>query len=270
MNANANANPGGPRTPRIFGLGHVPERGKPRFAAPMAATMPRSEWREFDVTAEDHPVPVKDQGQYGACNGHAAATSAEWARWLDGMTHAELSPWFVYAILCGGVDRGSNIGQALDLLRKAGTCRFGSLPWGTIDPNRINTATRAEAVNYRVELGESLPDFDAIMTAVQLRRPGNLSVRVIRSDLFVVDDEGVVPVRRGAGDHAVAFVPAAKKLRNGEWAVKFQNSWTDAWGDGGYGWITRRHYDDQSYREAYSVVAPLDTPGDPTNPPPVS
>lgn len=278
-----------------FKLGHIPYRGKPRFAVPVLAPMPKSEWIEFDVTAttvglntpmrvEDQgefgapalppPAWVENQGQFGACNGFAAAKSAEWGRWMAGMTHVRLSPWFVYAILCNGVDRGSNIGDALDLLSKTGTCRFESVPEGTINPNRLSTAARAEAVNYRIEMGEILPDFDAIMTAVQLRRSGNFSIRAgpnfDSSSLDAIGSDGVVGYSRGAGNHAVAFVPAAKKLADGEWAVKFQNSWGPTWGNKGFAWFTRRHFDDQSYREAYSVVASIDTPGDATNPPPVS
>jgi len=256
-----------------FKLGHIPPKGKPRFAAPVLAPLPKSDWQEFDATTDTHPVAIKDQNGKGACNGFAAATSAEWARWLSGQTHVPLSGWFVYAILCNGVDRGSNIGDALDLLSKTGTCKDGSVTYATINPRRLTAEARAEATNYRIEIGETLPDFASIMTAVQFRRSGNFSIKAgpnfDASSLDAIGSDGVVGYSRGAGNHAVAFVPAAKKLANGDWAIKFQNSWGTKWGRAGFAWFTERHIAGQSYFEAYSVVATTDTPDDASNPPPV-
>lgn len=253
-----------------IGLGHVPRVGPPLVSAAPLAAIPRSEWREFDLTTDPHPIQIKMQGAFGACNGHAAATSAEWARWLAGMTPVALSAWYVYAILCGGRDAGSNIGQALQLLSDRGTCPEPDVPWGTIDPRHLTAASVAHATSYRAEVGSMLSGFDAIMSAVQLRRPGNVSVRAVSGSNFVTGPEGVARFTPGPGDHAVALVPGAKRTRNGEWAVKIQNSWSEEWGEGGYAWITRRHIEEQSYFEGYTLAAMCDAPGDPTNPPPVS
>jgi hypothetical protein len=80
--------------------------------------LPESDWQEFELVAPE--IKIKDQDQRGACNGHAAATSLEIARWIAGYEHVDLSAWLIYADLCGGVDRGRSRARA----RTSG-CRGG-------------------------------------------------------------------------------------------------------------------------------------------------
>jgi hypothetical protein len=56
-----------------------------------------------------------------------------------------LSAWYVYAILCNGVDRGASIGEALNLVTARGTCLDASVPHGTINPRKLSAADTAEA-----------------------------------------------------------------------------------------------------------------------------
>jgi hypothetical protein len=235
---------------------------RPRAAAP--PLLPESDWVEFELASPD--VKVKDQGQYGACNGHAAASSLEWARFVAGYPHEDLSAWMVYAILCGGVDSGSSIGEALDLLEKTGTCLDATVPHGTINPRRLSAQAKAEAPRFRIELGDALDSFDAMMTACQLRRPFNASI-CVGGSFNDLDSDGCPPVARGAGNHAVCGGIGARKARNGEWLIKFQNSWTTGWGLGGYFWYRRAHWELQRYAEAYEVLAASSDPSDPTKPP---
>jgi hypothetical protein len=96
---------------RALGNHEAPEG----FLAPVRGVLPsvpESQWKEFDYrTNTDYKVAIKDQGQYGACNGHAAASSLEDARYIAGMGYLPLSAWLVYAKLCNGIDRGSSISE---------------------------------------------------------------------------------------------------------------------------------------------------------------
>lgn len=253
-------------------LGHVPPRkGRNVSSYPVGSIplVPEKDWVEFDLTEDSGfraAVPVKDQDGKGACNGHAAVTSLEGARYLAGLTPVELSPWFVYAILCGGWDSGSNIGDALKLLSTKGTCPFGDVPYATINPNALTKSNYEEALNYRIEIGSPATTFAELMSLTQRFTLFNFSIRV-GNGFNNLDSEGCPPFASGAGNHAITGGLGAKRMKNGRWKIKWQNSWTTKWGMDGYAWFHETHISRQSWFEAYGVTAPLDTPGDPNNPP---
>jgi hypothetical protein len=200
------------------------------------------------------------------CNGHAAATSLELARNVAGKPHVNLSAWFVYSILCGGWDRGSNILDALALLSAQGTCPETDMAYGEINPKRITAAAKTSAARFKLEAGSSLKTWPEIMTAVQLLRPLNLSIQVGNA-FNNLDSEGVPGASRGPGNHAVCVGFGAKKSAKHGWLVKMWNSWGTVWGLNGFCWLGQAHTDGVSYFEAYDVMTAADDPTDPTNPP---
>lgn len=213
------------------------------------------------------PLAVKNQGQYGACNGHAAASSEELARWIAGLSHVELSAWYVYAILCRGRDVGSSIAEALDLLRITGTCRDALVPHGTINPARLPVESKADSPRFRVEAGARITSFEAMLAATALNRPGNFS---LCADGFGqrLDADGCPAYSPGGCNHAVTYgFGLRKSRRTGEWLIKCLNSWGEEWGLDGYFWIRKQHVDRAPYFDAYEVIATEYDPQDPDNPP---
>lgn len=255
-------------------LGHVPPKKRRNVSSSAYGSIkpiPEKDWQEFDLRDDSSftdAVPILDQGRFGACNGHAASSSLEAARWLSGMTPVALSPWFVYAILCRGVDQGSNIGKALTHLSEKGTCRFGSVPWGTINPNALSRSSHTEALDYRVEIGSPAKTFADLMTLAQLRIQFNFSI-FVGSDFNRLDSEGCSPARQGPGNHAIYGGLAAKRMANGKWKIGYQNSWRKTWGQDGYAWFHEGHIVRQTWFEAYGVQAAVDSANDPSNPPKV-
>ena len=244
-------------------LGWVPPTDAPKLvcAAPLFA-LPKEAWTEFELI---DATAVKDQGSRGACNGHAAASTLELCYWIGiGDVHpVPLSAWYVYANLCGGWDRGSCIGDALAWLQEHGTCKDSLVQYSTINPRYLTADAKADAQNHRISQGAALQEWDDICNAVQLRRPVNLSVRAT-SGWGTVDRDGVPPIAGGGGNHAVA-VGWGMRFKDGDWQVKMQNSWGLRWGQGGYCWLTRQHWDLQTYKEAYYVESASMVPG--TEPP---
>src|SRR4051812_16466049 len=87
-------------------LNLIPSDPKMMAAFPVGRdTMAPSDLHDFD-----DPIPnlkIKDQNGYGACVGHATARAVEFMREMQGLPYVPLSAWYVYAILCGGWDRGA-------------------------------------------------------------------------------------------------------------------------------------------------------------------
>lgn len=197
------------------------------------------------------------------CNGHAAATSLELARFFAGESYVTLSPFFIYSILCGGVDRGSIISEALTLLRDRGTCPDELVPHGTINPNKLSTTAKTEAKRFRVEIGYKINSHRDMVVATHLRIPLNYSVAV-NSNFNTLDSDGVPGNRAGSHNHAVSGGMGLKKTAKYGWVVLTANSWNTNWGDRGFFWAAEKTIAG-SYSDAYGVVA---VEFDPNDPPP--
>jgi hypothetical protein len=252
---------------RVLGL--VPSDPRLVAAVPSWAdagnpVLPESEWKEFDEWPD--AVKIKDQDGKGACNGHAAALAQELARYAAGMTHVPLSAWYVYSILCNGIDRGSSILDALALVKERGVAPEADVAYGLINPRRLTDQSHKDAARFKLEVGAKLTTWPEIVTAVLLRRPLNLSIQV-GMGFNNLDAEGVPPVAMGPGNHAVCVAMGLKNSKKWGWLVKMPNSWGTQWGQNGFYWLSQRHVARSRWFECYEVSAVVDDPQDQTNPP---
>jgi hypothetical protein len=253
-----------PQNKRPLGNHPAPQgfRAPVREARPKL--IPESQWIEFEL--DPGPIKVKDQDGRGACNGFAAATSLEWKRHLQGLPYVALSGWYVYAILCNGIDRGSSIDEALSLLVERGCGPESEVNYGIINPGKLTAKAHAEAKRFTLEIGARRKTFAELMTATQLRRPFNFSISAGQSGFNRLDADGCPSTSGGTGDHAVTGGLGAKKCKDGQWAIKWQNSWSTQWGQDGFAWFKERHIRGQGWFDSYDIVA---VGADPTDPAPV-
>ena len=247
-------------------LGHHPQPRMMSMYSPMFGTddlIPESKWEEFE-----DPLPpgftIKDQDGKGACNGHAAATSLELARYVEGLDYVELSAWFIYSILCNGIDMGSSIGSALQLIQDQGCCPDTEVPYATINPRKLSDQAHTDAARFKATIAGALTSPEAVMTAVQRRIPINASI-CVGARFNNVDSNGIAPEGWGWDNHAIAHWGGAKKV-NGVWYVKFINSWTAQWGINGCAWRRLDTCRGGSF-EAYGVLAVMFDPEAQNNPP---
>lgn len=247
-------------------LGSIPSDPRLVAAAPpyTGEVLPESELREFD----DWPstIKIKDQDGKGACNGHATATACEMARHVEGEPYVPLSAWYVYSILCGGVDRGSNILEAYELIGRDGIAPEDAVSYGLINPRKLTAEAHAAAPRFRMEVGESLTTWRQIVSAVMLRQSLNLAVQV-GNRFNSLDSEGVVGVDRGPGNHAVSVGLRLKKSAKHGWLVGMHNSWGTVWGQDGHCYLSEAVIEAVRYFECFSVKAVVEDPSDPDNPP---
>lgn len=248
-------------------LGLIPGDPRRMQAVPLMADtdlIPESEWVEFnDWPAE---IKIKDQNGRGACNGHAAATAIEVARFVAGMPHVPVSAWYIYAILCQGRDNGSMILDALNLTKEDGAAPESLVKYGIINPGLLTPEAHAAASRYKIEIGSRLTTAAQIGSAVQRKQSINLAVAVTGS-FNRLDSDGVPGLSRGACNHAVHVGLGMKKSKAGKWLVLCSNSWTTQWGDSGFCWFPVDFLPTANYFEAYAVRAVVDDTADITRPP---
>lgn len=251
------------------GLGRVipPVGRRPLVGA--VPVIPSSEWERYKSRPYDYKPPglwMLNQGSWGACNPHAAITGMHILRILNGYTNTKLSPWYVYAHLCNGIDTGSNIGDALGWLRRVGTCPDSEVAYGTIDPRRIAATAETHAARFRAELAGTCTRWEEIISSVIRDEPVNLSLRA-GDNFSTLDKEGVVGYERGDGNHAVCAFGGLKWSAKWGWLVKIFNSWSEQWGWGGCAWVSEGHTVGSGWFEAYSLRSVQTDPGDPMNVP---
>jgi len=244
-----------PYTKETRVLGSLPS--DPRLVASLPIytgdVLPESELKEFNDFPDE--LTIKDQNGRGACNGHAAAAVMEQAIYVQqNIPSPPLSGWYPYAILCNGVDRGSNILEAYALLQERGNAPEEFVEYGTINPKKLTNEAHEQAKKYRLEFGETCQSWRQVVSGVMLRKNMNLSICVGRN-FNNLDSEGVAGVDRGQGNHAVAVGLGLKFSKKWGWLVLMRNSWSPKWGNKGFCWLSEKHIEAGSYFECFSIKA---------------
>jgi hypothetical protein len=250
-------------------LGALPPHPVSPFPPLMAARplLPRAQWREIDLSWTG--APIMDQNGQNSCVGHAAATVATIAWAQKGESLTRFSPGFIYAQINHGRDQGAVVSDAALELEKTGVCTEQEVPEGIIYQQQIPRTAYATAQRYRLGNWFRCTSFDAICTVLTLGFPG-VGGFLVGNNFTHLDQEGCVPVPdQVIGGHALALI-GLKKARNNRWLVKFQNSWTQQFGIGGYGFMdeafmnfTVRQYGGQldAFAAVWMAPDPQEDPG---------
>ncbi len=250
-------------------LGCLPQTSTRRMMAvpsyrDVATLIPEKEWEPFD----EWPVHIKrkDQNGKGACNGFAAALGVMLSRYVSGMDDLELSGWYIYSILCRGIDQGSLILDALELLESKGVAPEADVKYGLINPAQLSAQAHKNAARFKVELGSKITTYEELGTAIVRREPINLAICV--ADGFNnLDKDGVPPLGRGYCNHAVFVGMGLSRRSNGEVLGNMTNSWNSTWGIDGRCNLPLKKVVQASYFEAYTLRAVFDDTADTSRPP---
>jgi hypothetical protein len=242
---------------------------KPKMGTPLwkerHGVLSRADWdQDLDFRRDaDIQAPVLNQGGTSACVGFASATAFALA-WQLQHHNAEaaglrFSPWFVYGNINGGVDEGSSVGEALDSLHTVGICRNDEVPEGTLFNTAFSSGAFDTAKGFRIEQAILCPSFDEIATAIQLTSPVVIAIHPgqgFQDCRF----PGILPDRTGAvGSLGHAMCALGLKLIDNEWHLLVQNSYSEIWGDVGFGYMPESYFP-ASENLSWAIKAVSDAP----------
>ena len=206
--------------------------------------------KKVDYTKE--MSPVRDQGEEGICVGFAVAVGMkEYQEFLDYEKLIILSPRFVYAEAkkIDGMPEleGTTIRAAMQVLKKKGVCRESYWPYQPYQKDKPLSGAVVNAKKFCIMTYARILNLDELRMSLATKGPAVLGVQVFKGMLKT--KTGIVPMpkkgERSLGGHAIA----ACGYDDEKELVKFKNSWSDKWGQAGYGFLP------YAYIERYMIDA---------------
>ncbi|MDR2686843.1 MAG: InlB B-repeat-containing protein [Oscillospiraceae bacterium] len=183
--------------------------------------------------------PPGDQGEQESCTGWAVAyalrsSQEEVDSWDSSML---FSPTYVYNQINNGMDKGSNIIQAINLLVEQGVCNLEDMPYDDSDyltqPNR---AQKASAYENRADAAFTVSGANQIKQAIITNGGAVIGVPVYPDFDAISTGDPVYDDASGdsRGNHAICLVG----YDDSKQAFKFINSWGPDWGLDGFGYVS--------------------------------
>lgn len=211
---------------------------------------------------------IRDQGQWGSCVGHAAASlKISQEKFDNPQVNLDFSPLFIYS-LCKQRDgipeeEGTYIRTAMDVLIKDGCCLEKDMPYSLLkDHSKMPSPSEQameSALPFKVKSYARADTVDEIKCAIA--KEGAVVAGIFVCSNFVEDttkEGGFIPLpsRFMLGGHAVkldgyddnltyTYTQGERKGQTLKGFFRLCNSWGESWGDEGYGWLP---YDFLTYR----------------------
>ncbi len=187
-------------------------------------------------------LPVRNQGSYGTCVGFASAAVKDRQEAKNYPSRGiRTSSLFVYEE-CKKQDgipdqQGTYPRVAMKVLKDIGVCKEQTFPYSLLtDINRMPTPPQTaydEAKQFVIGAYARVQTLDEIKHAIATQGP--LLAGVLVAQNFIDAPNGVIsaPEGRILGGHAICI----DGYDDSRQMFRFANSWSENWGDGGYGWI---------------------------------
>jgi C1A family cysteine protease len=201
-------------------------------------------------------TPVRDQGDEGTCVAFSTvAGMKEYQEQLDWKKYMELSPRFLYSE-CKKQDgqpdeEGTQIRVAMKVLMQEGVCEEKYWPYAPHQTDRAKTGAVADAKKFKELSYARVLNLHEIKLTLASKGPCVIGIECFSG--IIKTKTGKVPMpgssERTLGGHAICVVGYDEKAK----LVKFKNSWSTAWGDSGYGYLTYA-YVDKYMTDAWSAV----------------
>ena len=228
----------------------------PKFGAFNAAPLDPSTWREIDLAW--HNPPVLDQGMTSSCVGHGSADGMHMCYMQSGKKFVQFSPFFTYGLINGGRDAGGMISDALTALQQYGICPKEDLSPGVMFQNQFPQKAFDNAKRFKLVQAYHCPDFETICAAISVGFVCPLGIWV-GNNFSQVDSDGVCPVPAGGGGGHCILGCGLKKSTKYGWLIKIMNSWGSNFGNKGYAYIHKGHFQ-KMQPDAFAMQSVTDDP----------
>jgi C1A family cysteine protease len=174
---------------------------------------------------------IKNQGQYGSCNGFAGAAALTRARIRRGLKRVDLSGAYLYSLINGGQDNGSHLSAGMRTLADKGCATEATVAWNKIYPSKYDrTKANREAAKHKAFECYRIDNAAELWTALALGWDVVVAVHV-GSRFSKLNSNGIAGVDSGRGNHAVMC--DGLLYVGGEIVGDGVNSWGTGWGDRG-------------------------------------
>ena len=209
---------------------------------PMGLVLPPvSVPNKIDYTAA--MTPVRDQGDEGTCVAFASVVGVkEYEDTKEYKKYIELSPRYLYT-LCKKNDgtpdeEGTYPRVAMKMLLNYGVSPEAYWPYRPHQKDHPKTGADKVAKRYRIKAYARLSGTEEMKRSLLVNGPFLAGVEVFASWFTKkVEDTGIIPMPNKKdelqGGHAICIMG----YDDSEKIFKFKNSWTDSWGDKGYGYL---------------------------------
>jgi hypothetical protein len=182
---------------------------------------------------------IRNQGQFGSCNGWSTALALSRARVLRGIGNLEngviLSGSDAYSQMNGNQDNGSMLYDGIKVVGN-GIAPESMVPWNKIYSSQISSEAKAARVNFRGLEPEAVDTEEEFATAIFLGYPGIVAVHA-NGAFNQLDGRGVCQGGNGPGNHSVG-VDDIRVAPDGTLEYDMFNSWDTTWGTEGRCWLT--------------------------------
>lgn len=228
----------------IYATGFIREKPEVYAAMPQTKRYRAHLPQAVDISA-NFPVPGR-QGNQSSCvawaTAYAARSYLETRRqgWEANDPGHLFSPAFIYnQISSGRCDRGTNISDALNLLKKTGVVPLSEFPYDQKDCSK-NPApqTLALAGNFRIKDWQRVNEqkLDDIKGQLYMGNPVIFGMSVSDDFKKLKGDEiyNDLSMPDPAQGHAMVLVGYDDNRQ----AFKLINSWGTHWGNNGFGWVS--------------------------------
>lgn len=173
---------------------------------------------------------IKNQLNFGSCNGFAGASSLSKARVKRGLSRVDLSGSYLYSRINGGRDRGSMLADGMDAVQKFGIAPESMVNAKMIYPNLQPAGADAEALKHRGLVAYAVQTKQGFRTAMAAGFPVIVAVQA-GSRFQTFNGSGIAYVDGGSGNHAVHVDDI--QVVNGTEVYDMANSWGLSFGQQG-------------------------------------
>lgn len=215
----------------------------------------------------DFCPPVEDQGEIGSCTAHSVVGMMEYMMLRAGVRHFNLSRLFLYKVTRKLLGWTGDTGAYLRTTLQA-AANFGVPPEKHWPYDVENYEEEPEAFHYSFaqnfqSLNYTRLDSSGTGKEIRKRLKRCLKAGLVAAFGFPVYSsmgDGEVPFPSDndtlEGGHAVLAVGYDDdyKVGNDKGVIVFQNSWSDYWGYGGFGYIPYRYFDEELANDIWTVV----------------